>query len=43
MIESLLNNLSGYMADSSFAAYLAAYLGGLLAVSPPAFTRSCRS
>jgi len=35
MIDSLLNNLSGYMADSSFAAYLAAYLGGLLVSFTP--------
>jgi len=35
MIESFLNGLSGYIASSHFAAYLAAYLGGLLVSFTP--------
>jgi len=35
MIESFLNGLSGYLASSHFAAYLAAYLGGLLVSFTP--------
>ncbi|WP_367360114.1 cytochrome c biogenesis protein CcdA [Syntrophus buswellii] len=35
MMESFLGGLSGYMADSLFAAYLAAYLGGVLVSFTP--------
>ncbi|OPY14191.1 MAG: Thiol:disulfide interchange protein DsbD precursor [Syntrophus sp. PtaB.Bin001] len=35
MIESFLNGLSGYIAHSSLAAYLAAYIGGLLVSFTP--------